>query len=62
MFIINLYFLLSAAEGSQPEALNKKAISIITRVRDKLTGLFLTTNDIVHYIFLYSDIPVYITG
>ncbi|XP_023230388.1 serine/threonine-protein kinase mTOR-like [Centruroides sculpturatus] len=24
--------------GSQPEALNKKAISIITRVRDKLTG------------------------
>ena len=24
--------------GSQPEALNKKAIAIINRVKDKLTG------------------------
>ena len=35
------YILVSFAEeesGHKPEALNKKAISIITRVRDKLTG------------------------
>lgn len=27
-----------AADNNQPEALNKKALTIITRVRDKLTG------------------------
>ncbi|KAJ1521597.1 hypothetical protein ONE63_003248 [Megalurothrips usitatus] len=29
---------INAAETNQPEALNKKALAIITRVRDKLTG------------------------
>eukprot|EP00057_Strongylocentrotus_purpuratus_P006311 XP_011660785.1 PREDICTED: serine/threonine-protein kinase mTOR-like [Strongylocentrotus purpuratus] len=31
--------------GVQPEALNKKAISIINRVKDKLTGCDFSTND-----------------
>lgn len=30
--------LMFAADNNQPEALNKKALAIITRVRDKLTG------------------------
>ncbi|KAL3228146.1 hypothetical protein MRX96_004060 [Rhipicephalus microplus] len=29
---------LQDSEGGQPEALNKKALAIINRVRDKLTG------------------------
>ncbi len=34
-----VYFLPSVGDGIvQPEALNKKAIQIINRVRDKLTG------------------------
>lgn len=28
----------SVGDNNQPEALNKKALAIITRVRDKLTG------------------------
>ena len=39
MSILCALFNLAGEEGSQPEALNKKAISIVTRVRDKLTGL-----------------------
>lgn len=31
-------FNIFAADNNQPEALNKKALAIITRVRDKLTG------------------------
>lgn len=31
-------FAMFAADNNQPEALNKKALTIITRVRDKLTG------------------------
>jgi len=31
--------------GSQPEELNKKAVAIINRVRDKLTGV--TASDVV---------------
>ena len=30
--------LFSSDVGSQPEALNKKAIAIVNRVKDKLTG------------------------
>ena len=30
--------LLEATDGQQPEAVNKKAITIINRVREKLTG------------------------
>lgn len=29
---------LISGDGNQPEALNKKALAIVTRVRDKLTG------------------------
>jgi len=31
-------FVIFTADNNQPEALNKKALAIITRVRDKLTG------------------------
>lgn len=39
VFFISLHFLYPVGDGLvQPEALNKKAIQIINRVRDKLTG------------------------
>lgn len=42
MFVLDIvasFFILSVGDGLvQPEALNKKAIQIINRVRDKLTG------------------------
>ena len=34
-------FCFIADVGSQPEALNKKAIAIVNRVKDKLTGIFI---------------------
>ncbi len=32
--------------GSQPEALNKKAIAIVNRVKDKLTGIFIQNHPV----------------
>jgi len=37
-------FKLTVDAGSQPEELNKKAVAIINRVRDKLTGLCTTAD------------------
>lgn len=40
--LLNLLLCLSVGDGLvKPEALNKKAIQIINRVRDKLTGEYL---------------------
>jgi len=37
--VVKMLFVFVADAGSQPEELNKKAVTIINRVRDKLTGI-----------------------
>jgi len=39
VFAIMFSMLMFVDAGSQPEELNKKAVTIINRVRDKLTGI-----------------------